>query len=74
VSAERVKIEVAFSGGQVIATNVDPKEAEGLERALSAGAQETFALDADDGHYTIALNRVVWIKRFARESRVGFGA
>ena len=30
--------------------------------------------DADDGRYTIALRRVVYVKRFARESRVGFGA
>jgi hypothetical protein len=74
MSSERVRIEVAFDGGQVIATNVDVAASERLEQALSEGGQETFALDADDGHYTIALKRVVWIKRFARESRVGFGA
>ena len=27
-----------------------------------------------DGRYTILLRRVVYVKRFARESRVGFGA
>jgi electron transfer flavoprotein alpha/beta subunit len=74
MSAERIRIEVAFDGGQVIAINVAPEAAEGLERALSAGAQETFPLDGDDGYYTVALRRVVWIKRSARESRVGFGA
>ena len=30
--------------------------------------------DADDGRCTIALRRVVYVKRFAREGRVGFGA
>jgi hypothetical protein len=74
VTVERIRIEIAFDGGQVIAPNVPLETAEGLERALSAGAQETFPLDADDGYYTIALRRVVWIKRSARESRVGFGA
>jgi hypothetical protein len=74
VSGDRVRIEVAFDGGQVIATNVDAPASEALERALGSGDQDTFALEADDGHYTIALKRVVWIKRFARESRVGFGA
>jgi hypothetical protein len=29
---------------------------------------------ADDGRYSILLRRVVYVKRFARESRVGFGA
>ena len=72
--SDRIRVEVAFDGGQVIATNVEPSSADGLEQALGSGQQDTFALDADDGHYTIALKRVVWIKRFARESRVGFGA
>ena len=74
MSSDRVRIEVAFDGGQVIATNVDASASDALEQALGSGGQDTFALDADDGHYTIALKRVVWIKRFARESRVGFGA
>jgi len=74
MSGERVRIEVAFDGGQVIATNVDNDDATGLEQALGSDGQDTYRLDADDGHYTIALKRVVWIKRFARESRVGFGA
>jgi hypothetical protein len=74
MSSERVRIEVAFDGGQVIATNVESSSADGLEQALSSGDQDTFSLNADDGHYTIALKRVVWIKRFARESRVGFGS
>ena len=74
MSPDRVRIEIAFDGGQVIATNVEPAAANGVEQALGSGQQDTFPLDADDGHYTIALKRVVWIKRFARESRVGFGA
>jgi hypothetical protein len=51
-----------------------------LEQALGAadlraGAGEAaLHLDAEDGRYTIALQRVVYVKRFLRESRVGFGA
>jgi hypothetical protein len=30
-------------------------------------------LDSTDGRYTIALARVVYLKRYAREARVGFG-
>ena len=30
-------------------------------------------LDASDGRYTVVLGRVVYMKRYARESRVGFG-
>jgi hypothetical protein len=30
-------------------------------------------LDAEDGRYTVPLARVVYLKRFAREGRLGFG-
>ena len=40
---------------------------------LAAGAEGTHALDASDGRYSVVLRRVVYLKRFARESRVGFG-
>ena len=45
-----------------------------LERTLAAGGDGTVVLDAEDGRYTVVLRRVVYVKRFARESRVGFGA
>jgi hypothetical protein len=49
--------------------------ADALEQALgSPGGDTALALDAEDGRYTIALQRVVYVKRFARESRVGFGS
>jgi hypothetical protein len=47
--------------------------ADELERALAAGGDGTHALDASDGRYSVVLRRVVYLKRFARESRVGFG-
>ena len=47
--------------------------ADELERALADGDAEAHVLDATEGRYTIALRRIVYIKRYARESRVGFG-
>ena len=52
---------------------VSGASADALERALESGSNEAFRLEAEDGHYTVALKRVVYVKRFARESRVGFG-
>ena len=77
---ERVRIEIAFDGGQVMSAIVNPAGADALEQALGSAdvradaGDAAFALDAEDGRYTIALRRVVYVKRFARESRVGFGA
>jgi hypothetical protein len=42
---------------------------------LRAGTGEAaLTLEADDGRYTIALQRVAYVKRFTKDTRVGFGA
>jgi hypothetical protein len=73
VVEDRTRIEVAFEGGAGIGMLVSAETADALERALESGSNESFQLEAEDGHYTVALKRVVYVKRFARESHVGFG-
>jgi hypothetical protein len=70
--AESTRIEIGFNGGQVMSTIVTAKSADALELAVSGGADTTLNLDAEDGRYTVALSRIAYIKRFAREARVGF--
>jgi hypothetical protein len=72
VADPRVRIEIAFDGGQVLAAFVPGEAADELERALEGGGEAAFPLDAEDGRYTVALRRVVYVKRFTREARVGF--
>jgi hypothetical protein len=67
------RIEIGFDGGQIMSALVTASSAEALERAFNARSEATVPLDADDGRYTVYLGRVVYVKRFARESRVGFG-
>jgi hypothetical protein len=77
---ERVRVEIAFDGGQIMGALVAAESADALEQALGSAelragtGDAALALDAEDGRYTIALQRVVYVKRFARESRVGFGS
>jgi hypothetical protein len=70
---DRTRIEVAFDAGQTLGVLVSAADADALERALQSGSEDAFQLEAEDGRYTVALKRVVYVKRFARESRVGFG-
>lgn len=72
-TADRLRIEIAFEGTQVLTVYVPTVTADDLDRAL-AGAHESLSFEAEDGRYTIAVGKVVYVKRFARESRVGFGA
>jgi hypothetical protein len=70
---ESARIEIGFDGGQIMSALVTAEGADALERAISARSEGTLALDAQDGRYTVALARVVYVKRFAREAKVGFG-
>jgi hypothetical protein len=71
---ERIRIELAFEGGHVVSALIDSDSVDRLERALGGGGGDTVLISADDGTYTVALQKVVYLKRFARENRVGFGA
>ena len=71
--ADRIRIEIGFDGGQIMSALVDDETWADLERQVLGGGPGGLALEADDGRYLVALARVVYVKRFARESRVGFG-
>ncbi len=73
MSSERIRIEIGFDGGQIMSALVESASADELERQVTAGGDGGYSLDADDGRYVVAVRRVVYVKRFARESRVGFG-
>lgn len=70
---ERVRIEISFDGGQALGALIPVASAEDLERSLASSSDGTFDFEAEDGHYTVVLRRVVFVKRFLREGRVGFG-
>jgi len=72
-AGEFVRVEIGLDGGQILSTLVTPASAEALEGALQAGAAGALALEAQDGSIQLVLTRVLYAKRFTRESRVGFG-
>ncbi len=70
----RVWLEVAFEGGQGLRVVVPAAVADDVERALAAADRDSLSFEGEDGRYTLALRKVVFVKRSAREDRVGFGA
>ena len=72
--AERIRIEIGFDGGQGLSALVPSDEADKLEAALAKGEDGVFKVEAEDGEYAISLRRIVFVKRYARETHVGFGA
>ena len=72
MAEERVRVEIGFDGGQIMGAYVDLATADALEHALGKGRDGSLALEAEDGRYTVSLSRVIYVKRFTREGRVGF--
>ena len=69
-----VRIEVGLDGGQILSALVSSSSADSLDAALRAGAVATVELQAEDGVLLLVLPRVLYAKRYARETRVGFDA
>jgi hypothetical protein len=72
LAEDRVRIEIGFDGGQVMGALVEVGAVDELERGLDRGGEGALAIEAEDGRYTISLRRIVYVKRFTREGRVGF--
>jgi hypothetical protein len=69
----RVRLEIAFEGGQIVGGNVSGEAADGLRVAL-AGDEPVFELETEGGTYVIALRKVVYVRRSDRETHIGFGS
>ena len=69
--ADQVRIEIGFDGGQSLSMLVTPQSADELSRGI--GEDGSVTLEAEDARYIVALRRVVYVRRFRREARVGFG-
>jgi hypothetical protein len=74
VSEERIVVEIGFDGGQIMGARLTSASADELEQALAGAQDGALMLDADDGRYTVPLGRIVYVKRFKREPRVGFSS
>ena len=72
MAEDRVRIEIGFDGGQVMGAVVETGTVDELERSLGQNTDGAFAIESEDGRYTISLRRIVYVKRFTREARVGF--
>ena len=56
-----------------MSAHVQTSVADELEQSLdSGGSSGTGQIEAEDGRYTIPLTRIVYVKRYSREGRVGF--
>jgi hypothetical protein len=70
--ADLARVEIGFEGGDVLSVRVPVSDADALDSALRAREDAVCELTAEDGHFLVVLARVHYVKRYAREARVGF--
>ena len=70
---ERVRIEIGFDGGQIAGLSISAADADKLQSSLQAGGDGVLDLETEDGRAAIVLSKVAYVRRAARDSRVGFG-
>ena len=67
----RAKVDIGFTGGQVLALRLDKDAYDGLRQAVE-GDKRFYDLDAGDSSVTLDLAQVVYLRVETEDHRVGF--
>ena len=65
------RVEIGFSGGQVVAVRVSDEKLRDLRKALE-GADGWSDLETEDGTVALDLREVVFVRGAPGEHRIGF--
>jgi hypothetical protein len=71
-SDDRIRLDIGLEGGSTLTAAVTVLEADALEERLRKGDSGVAELEADDGRLIVVLSHVLYVRRHARGSRVGF--
>ena len=68
---ERQKVDIGFTGGQVLSLRLEKGAFDGLRKAIGAETR-FYDLDAGDSTVTLDLAQVVYLRVETEDHRVGF--
>ena len=68
---DRARVDIGFTGGQVLALRLEKNAFEELRKAVE-GDKRFFDLDAGDSNVTLDLAQVVYLRVETEDHRVGF--
>jgi len=71
---ERRRVDIGFSGGQVLSLRLQESAYRSLNDEVSSGSQGWHAIEAEDSEVAVNLGQVVYVRLDTEEHRVGFGA
>jgi hypothetical protein len=67
----RAKVDIGFTGGQVLALRLDKDVFASLRKAVE-GDERFYDVDAGDSNVTLDLSQVVYLRVETEDHRVGF--
>ncbi len=70
---DTVRVEIGYHGGPITGAVVAVASAERLEEQLATGEPGVVTIEAEDSTITVVLQQVAYLRRFARDGRLGFG-
>jgi hypothetical protein len=73
-SDELVRVEIGFRGGEGVTARIPVAEADALEERLRKRDDAVVELTTQDARFLVVLAQVLYVKRYARESHVGFSS
>jgi len=68
--AERRRVDIGFSGGQVLALRLEPSAYDELQKAL--GRDGWHQLNTEDSEVAVDLKQIVYVRVDIDQARVGF--
>ena len=68
---QRAKVDIGFTGGQVLALRLDKEIFDELRKAVE-GDRRFYDVDAGDSTVTLDLSQVVYLRVETEDHRVGF--
>lgn len=68
---ERARVDIGFTGGQVLALRLDNGVFDELRKAVE-GEKRFYDVDAGDSTVTLDLSQVVYLRVETEDHRVGF--
>jgi hypothetical protein len=70
--ADVERVDLGFSGGQVLSLRVAQEPYDELLKALSGNGERWHTLKAEDSEILVDLPQVVYVRRETEEHKVGF--
>jgi hypothetical protein len=71
-NGKATRVDVGFSGGQVLSVRMPESAYEDLRKELSKGSEGWHELKTEDSQLTLNLTQVVYIRLDTEQHKVGF--